>query len=567
MRRACVAVLAVTLGIAAASASEPRLIASDPAGGSDAAISRDGRFILTSSRRSGKALLWLYDIPQQSWRQITDGPGEDTEPSWAPDNRHAVYVSKRGGAQNLFIVDTATRDTRPLTNGANELEYPSWSPDGRMIVFTGGPWQQRNFFVVPASGGAPRAVLPQTGNVGACAFAPNPAQLVCHTYESDWGDLIEIDIATGARRKLTQESRWYYKASISPDDRWLAFTDIGDDGDTVRLMPRVSVPGHAIPAPRYAGRWPLFADEGRTLFFHRQVDEGTALRLLDRVTGSSETIDTGDWQPGRASRAPDGTRIAFCGMSKAGRSGVIIYERATGRRSTLPLAQEACFPAWSPDGAILAISVKSGERWEVATVRADGTDLRILTTAGPGLHQLNGPIAWSPDSRKLAFTGATRPYESDLFVADLASGAVTNVTNDHWYDEGPAFTPDGRALTFMSTRGGDWSWGLFELDLDSGRTNVALKPDFIERRHPVRLAGNELWWVETNSCLSTTFVMARRGEAAPEAIADLAGARWFDVSADGRYLLATIANRRVEYWRVDFDGAQPTATRRGAALR
>lgn len=560
------ALLVLALTVAGARAGEPELIASDPAGGSDAAISRDGRFILSSSRRSGRALLWLYDIAGKSWRQITDGPGEDNEPAWAPDNRHAVYVSKRNGAQNLWIVDTSTGASRALTDGTSELEYPSWSPDGRSIVFTGGPWQQRNFFIVPAAGGAPRAVLRETGNVGACAFAPDPAKLVCHTYESEWGDLIEVDAATGVRRKLTQESRWYYKASVSPDDRWLAFTDIGEDGDVVRLMPRVAVASHAVPAPRYAGRWPLFAEGGRILFFHRQVDEGTALRLVDRVTGASETIDTGELKPGRASRSPDGSRIAYCGTAKDGRSAVIIYVRASRQSSALPLTQETCFPAWSPDGATLAISIKAGERWEVATVRPDGTALRILTAHGPGLHQLNGPIAWSPDGRRLAFASATRPYESDLFVADLTSGTVTNVTNDHWYDEGPRFTPDGRALTFMSTRGGDWSWGLFERDLSSGQTRVALKPDFIERRHPVRLGGGELWWVETNSCLSTTFVVARRGDAAPEAIADLSGARWFDVSGDGRYLTATIANRRVEYWRVDL-GDQPAATRRGADLR
>src|SRR5260370_33531166 len=162
----------------------PTLIAMDPAGGTDAVISADGRFILTSSRRSGVTAIWMYTIADRTWSQITDGKGDDTEPSWSPDSSRAVFVSKRDGQTDLWIVDIATRALKRLTNDAVEEEYPAWSPDGRLIVFTGGPWKIRNFFVVDPDGGPPRAVLLQAANVGASSFAGRTPRLLCHPHST-----------------------------------------------------------------------------------------------------------------------------------------------------------------------------------------------------------------------------------------------------------------------------------------------------------------------------------------------------------------------------------------------
>lgn len=56
------------------------MIAVDPAGGYDAAISPDGRYVLASSRRRGSTALRMYDRTSDTWSQVTDGRGDDTEP-------------------------------------------------------------------------------------------------------------------------------------------------------------------------------------------------------------------------------------------------------------------------------------------------------------------------------------------------------------------------------------------------------------------------------------------------------------------------------------------------------
>ena len=310
----------------------------------------------------------MYTVADRTWSQITDGKGDDREPAWSPDSRRAVFVSKRGGQTDLWIVDIATRALKRLTDDAVEEEYPAWSPDGRLIVFTGGPWKNRNFFVVDPEGGPPRAVLSESGNVGACSFGGGSTRLVCHSYDSELGNLIEIDVPSGRFRRLTKVDRWYYKPTESPDGLWIAVTDIGDDGERIRFLPHGSFTTEVMPAPVLAGRWPIFLAGNDRLFYHRQIDNGIELRLFDRMSGTTETVAVGDWTPGRGSLSPDHRMIAYCAADRSGRSRIFAYDRDNGSRRPIEVGADACFPAWSPDGESLAVTVKQGDRWAVRIV-------------------------------------------------------------------------------------------------------------------------------------------------------------------------------------------------------
>jgi len=78
-------------------------------------------------------------------------------------------------------------------------------------------------------------------------------------------------------------------------------------------------------------------------------------------------------------------------------------------------------------------------------------------------------VIWSPDSSRLAFTelGYTLGTDSDLWVMEVASGTLTNLTDDGYegnligpdaqmaegvfVDASPAWTPDGQSISFART--------------------------------------------------------------------------------------------------------------------
>ncbi len=77
--------------------------------------------------------------------------------------------------------------------------------------------------------------------------------------------------------------------------------------------------------------------------------------------------------------------------------------------------------------------------------------------------------AWSPDGAQIAFSGLSHSGVSDLYVLDLASGALRRVTDDPYEDVDPTWLPDGKSLVFSSDRGHGGDEGarnLYRLFLD-----------------------------------------------------------------------------------------------------
>src|SRR4029077_11579890 len=286
-------------------------------------------------------------------------------------------------------------------------------------------------------------------------------RLICNTYDRAFGDIVEVDVASGAVRSVLAGGPWPYKPTASPDGRWIAYTEIGEDGDRIRLFPTAASAGAPMPLPSFKGRWPSFRGDGSELFFLHQVEEGTLLQIHDLESGGIESVPLAGVIPGPASLSRDGRFVAYCANPDRD-PHLRIYDRIERKTTTLQVGSAACHPSWSPDGRRLALTLRVGARWEIAVADADGTNLHVVTTNLRGIAQLNGPVAWSPDGVRLTFAAATRPYESDIFVVDLTSGKASNVTSDSWFDEGPRWTSDGE-IVFMSTRGGNWSWGLFAL--------------------------------------------------------------------------------------------------------
>jgi hypothetical protein len=81
---------------------------------------------------------------------------------------------------------------------------------------------------------------------------------------------------------------------------------------------------------------------------------------------------------------------------------------------------------------------------------------------------------FSPDERKLVFSGIQKSGYSDLYLLDLIDGEVKQITRDIYDDNDPVFSLDGKRIVFASDRGAHGKSGatnIFEVELDDP-TNV-----------------------------------------------------------------------------------------------
>lgn len=119
--------------------------------------------------------------------------------------------------------------------------------------------------------------------------------------------------------------------------------------------------------------------------------------------------------------------------------------------------------SWAPVGDRIAYFVRTEKQKTliVQNVVTGRIDQRIpLKTV-----DMPESPAFSPDGKRIAFAALSQAV-SDIYVIDLATHALTNVTKDVFADYAPTFSPDGRSLVYTCRISGNDK--LFRLDLATG---------------------------------------------------------------------------------------------------
>ncbi len=233
--------------------------------------------------------------------------------------------------------------------------------------------------------------------------------------------------------------------------------DRGGAGATHRTVTQVTVSGAL-------EQWPAWFPGGERLVYSAERDG--YLGLVERVleTGAERTLTTGPRDDIQAAVAPGGARIAFVRSNLPGGKlqpsdvlgwygeggDVWIFDAEAGAATLL--VRDAFNPAFSPDGERLAFdAVFAGPR-RIWTTDARGHNPQQVTTDSSEAVVHTAPV-WSPDGSRIAFR-LIENTKSDIAVVDLATRAVSRITDDNVTDLDPAWSADGAHLYYCSSGGG-----------------------------------------------------------------------------------------------------------------
>ena len=301
--------------------------------------------------------------------------------------------------------------------------------------------------------------------------------------------------------------------------------------------------------------------------------------------------------------SPDGSRIAYAVMNndQAGRPYSQTWIVRLDTRQSIRLGR-ASAPRWSPDGQWIAY--QAGEGLSIA--HPDGTGAVLLAPITGTNHPLPSSgdrVSWAPDSKSIAFVSASAGPEPDangdpmvitrylykptasegltrfndnrrlhIYVVDLATKAVRQLTAGNFYEHSIEWSPDGREILFVSNHEADsdriFNYDIFAVNPAGGAVRRITDTKSAEYRPVWSPSGKSIAFQGTRRTLTSSettmedthiWVMDADGSHRREidsGIDNRQGApRW---SPDGQWLYFTVQERGTAHlYRVPVAGGQP----------
>lgn len=279
------------------------------------------------------------------------------------------------------------------------------APDGYDLVYSAWPdipvgdWR---LFRTRLGSGVSQPIIPpevlQDFGFSRASVSPDGRRIVFAGFQT-YGDAVYVFTANADgsdMRQLTTGGR-EGQPTWSPDGRKIAYVRWPRDQDAdIWVMNAdgtepVNVTASMGNLNQYSPDWSSEMSEGSRIVFGEGDRTYSNLWTMRPDGSDRRQVTSGQqWWDDDASWSPDGTRIAFMreGPGTGGQFEIWVAD-ATGATASLlvNLPDSQLYPAWSPDGRLIAFTSHHAEPFAIYTVWSDGTRLTRRTSAGVWSNQ------------------------------------------------------------------------------------------------------------------------------------------------------------------------------------
>lgn len=390
------------------------------------AVSKDGEWVAFSTARGATdGDLVLMNLNSGAQRILTTAPGwrSGGMPVFSPDGHWLYYTAADEEGRPEFWAQNLKRNASPVQitqiKAANGPYWPTISRDGAKLRFTYLA-DYRQIYAVDSATGDIRQVTDGKATANNAALSPDGSRLVYLTNETgNAADLALLDLTSGEKTILTNDENFENGAAWSPDGKKLSVArSTGGDPSTISLF------------------------------------------IIDAVSGEVEMADNTGYLWATAWCAPDGpiivsrfeefaTDTQLYAFDPVGESSLKAITKGSGRKRL-----SAC----SPDGAKVLYSQQLADgRAAFSVSLEDGAIERIDL----GFENVDSAV-WSPDGKMLAFVAASDDDVRNIYVKDLETEKVFQITDDPYLESGLSWSPDGKSIYYHMARG---KYGVGEVEI------------------------------------------------------------------------------------------------------
>jgi tricorn protease len=449
----------------------------------DPSFSPDGSTVAFTGEYDGNVDVFIVPAQGGVPKRLTHHPALDRVVGWTPDGKSIVFRSTRqsiGRDCQLFTV--STEGGLPAALPFPLAAAGAFSPDGKRFVYA--PVDSRatapfDYYVAWKRYRGGLASYLWIANMADLSIEKIPREASNDTYPMWIGDriyflsdrsgpvrLYRYDPKTRAVTQLAADSGFDIRsASAGPDG--IVYDQFGEmyvydlESGKARKV-EIEIEGD-LPEVR-----PHFQDVSREIRNARISPTG--VRALMEAHGEILTVpaEKGDIRnltntPGVMERdpawSPDGQSVAYFSDESGEYALHIEGQNGAGTVTKIPLAGGSAFyfdPKWSPDSKHIAFNDNKLNLWRVDVAAA-----KVVKVDEDHLYELDRDIAWSPDSRWIAFVKGLPNNLHAVFVYSLETGKSTQITDGMSDARFPVFDKNGQYLYFTaSTNYGPTSSGL-----------------------------------------------------------------------------------------------------------
>ena len=313
-------------------------------------------------------------------------------PSFSPDGKRIAFISDRGGVPQVWMVSSEGGEPRQITRLEDQVGSVEWSPDGKWLAFSVAPGGGLNeqIYLVEPDGGTPRRIT-EGGQVNnrLAGWSGRYLRLSSNRRDPSALDSYIHDAQTGETRLVAQNPGIGTLSDVTEDGKRAVVGRVKSRGDNNLHLVDLATGREELLTPHeppgtFGGG--LFSPDGSTVYLASNKDD-------DRV-GFAKVALGPDGKPGPIQRLKfrEDAELDGFQVDEQGKTAALIWN--VGGRSELELV-------------------------DLATLKA---------TPVPLAAEIAGGMDFSADGRSLALTLSGSKLPSDVWVLDLGSRQVRQVT-------------------------------------------------------------------------------------------------------------------------------------------
>jgi len=350
------------------------------------------------------------------------------QPVLSPDGKRVAVVKADLDKEtnDLWVIDVATaRGTQITVSKMREgAQAPAWSPDSASVAYVALRDGYFGVYRKAANGqGDEELLLKNSAPLTLTDWSQDGRYLTYFSTDLSGGALFALPLAGTGERKPIEVFRSKFQNQgprLSPDNRFMVFSSNSTGRTEIYVIPfdPSAAPGGATLTPR-------------------QISEQGGI--------------------GMAFWRRDGKELYYLGADRSIMAVPIGADRAWNFGTPRVLFRPGAEIAAGVAPGTASVS-RDGERFVIAVPRPQLRQLTVFDRQGkpqstvgqPGV--INQPNL-SPDGTRTVFMrNDPKTGNLDIWVAELATGKTTQITDDVYPDNAPIWSPDGKYVAYVSTK-------------------------------------------------------------------------------------------------------------------